>query len=335
MGISAIGQTYVADTLIADLQKDSLLSFNHTLRVSDKRDAHPNFISIYEKKKWLFFPVDQVVLTAQPLAKGFEQQLSGRSSDLYALDIHEFYIKHSESTFKRTLRLDGAFELSKIEPAGDSILLGVFYYGTNVSYKKKGQSIELAYSDILTQFKKEFIYDLNIVSSDTLKNYKKGEYHFRKGASIAPKNFYVSTDVYYGYTFWGFDAEIWFSSPEPSQKFNRKSRMFRYLNYGNRQSVAFSTGVSQLNYRVNEKWLFTNKRAFLIGFNKWNDVDEEMRTLEEMFLFQFSMTQRICYNKLDKSGLVFGVGFIEEASYIIYNTPMVNFGVVLSCAYKF
>ena len=76
--------------------------------------------------------------------------------------------------------------------------------------------------------------------------------------------------------------------------------MLRYLHFENRQSVAFSSGIKYLNYRYNQKWLLQNKSAFLLGFNKWDDVDEESRTLEELFLFQYTMTQKATFNTLDK-----------------------------------
>jgi len=327
-------QTYVADTLITDFKKDTLQPFNYSVSVADYREEDPNFISIYEKKKWLFFPVDQIVLTSIPVAKSFENKLNAESGKPFQLDIFEFYIRNNESSFTRSLNLSGSFQLSKIELNGDTTLMGMFYYENLVKNKKK-IPVNQSYSEIINAFKTSFIADLNVICSDTLKTEKSSKYHFRQGVGVAQKNLYVAAEAIYGYTFWGFDAEIWFSSPEPAQKFNRNSRIFRYLDYGNRQSVAFSAGVNQFNYRLGSNWLFQNKSVFLLGFNKWNDVDEEMRTLEEIFLFQASMTQRICFNKLDKSGFNIGAGLIEELSYIIYNEPIYSIGVVLSCAYKF
>lgn len=327
-------QTYVADTITARFRTDSVLKFHHTLHVEDSREESPRFISIYEKKKWLFFPVDQVVQLAYPLAVEFERHISSNKGDSYHLDIHEFNIDHNETMFNRSLQLNGTFQLSGIHPFGDTVLLGSFYYENISKYRKKIE-IGVVYSEALNDFKSEFIRDLNTVCPDTMKTDLVGMYHFREGSVVAPKNFYVSTDVYYGFVFWGFDAELYFSPPEPSRRFDRKSRMFRYLNYKNRQSVGFAPRVYYLNHRLSDKWLFQNKSAFLLGFNRWEDIDEESRTLEEILLFQFSMMQRITLNKLDRSGLVFGIGIMEEASYVIYNRPMLNVGLVLNIEYKF
>lgn len=248
--------------------------------------------------------------------------------------MHEFYLKHNETMFNRQLKLNGAFEFSAITPTGDTNLLGTFYYEEYSSNKKK-QPLTIAYEQALTSFRDTFIYDLNHVSASNSGYNKPGDFHFRKGVPPAQKNLYVSTDAFYGITFWGLDAEVWFSSPEPAQKFNRKTRMFRYLNYSNRQTVALSAGVSQFNYRINQRWLFQNKWAFLLGFNKWSDVDEKKRTLEEIFTLQLTATQKISFNPLDQSGFVFGAGLMEEVSYIIYNNPFIHVGAVFSVAYKF
>jgi len=326
-------QKYIADTLIVPFDSIQLIKFEPTLNVIDLRKEPPQFLSIYEKKKWLFFPVDQIILSKTPIAERLEMDISGGGQNQYQLDIYEFYINHYETMFKRTLRLEGSFELMKIDENGNKNLLGTFYYNESLASKLKEPVVQ-AYTNSMNTFKIDFVNDLNHITQSDSSYKNPGDYHFRKGAKIAPKNLYLSTDWYYGYTFWGMDAELWFSSPEPSKKFKRKTRMLRYLNYGERQSIALSAGVSQYNYRLTDDWIFQNKGAFLLGFNKWNKVETQSRTLEEMFLFQLSFSQKICLNKLDKNGFVFGAGLMEEMSYIIYNNPMVNVGLVVSLAYK-
>ncbi|MDA3891804.1 MAG: hypothetical protein PF517_09090 [Salinivirgaceae bacterium] len=331
---SVSSQSFVADTVNVKFLPDTAFSLNHTLSATDFREEEPHLISIYEKKKFLFFPVDQIVLTEKPIAKEFAYHLSKNKGRKLQLDIHDFYVDQSNSMFNRSYNLSAAFQLSQIQTAGDTNLLGVFYYDNTTKFKKK-KPVEEGYNEVINSFKSEFIGDINAVCSDTAKVFISGQNHFRKGQKVAAKNFYISSDVYYGYTFWGFDAEIYFSSPEPGQKFKRKSKMFRFLHYENRQSVAFAASVSNFNYRINEKWLFQNKTAFLLGFNKWNDIDESNRTLQELFLMQCSIMQRITMNHLDKKGFTFGFGLMEEGSFIVYNDLMFNVAVVLNCAYKF
>jgi hypothetical protein len=250
------------------------------------------------------------------------------------LGIHDFYISYNESLFKRNLKLNAYLGLSEINPSNDTTYLGIFYYEQLKKFNKK-DSLNHSYQAIWNSFATQFFADLSVITSDSIPANNPFTYHFNPLQKPAPKNFYVSVDAFYGYTFWGIDAEIYFASPEMAQKYSRNTRLFRYLNYGNRESAAFSTQVTQFNYRLNQRWLFQNKHGFIFGLNKWNDVDEAKRTFEELFMFQYAFSQRLCFNPLNKKGLTFGVGLMEEATYIIYNDPIFSVAFLLNCAYKF
>ncbi len=327
------GQSYSPDTIWVNIQKIDSINFRHSLNILDHRIEDPRFISVYEKKKLLFFPVDQIVMTNQPVADILMKYQNEESDDKYLLNIHEYYIDQTSSLFKRNLKLIGALELSETGDS-DTSLLGTFYYDQLIQKSKK-LTDSISFTEALRFFTYQIVHDINAVCNDTAEITNPGDYHFRRGVTAAHKNLYITSDVFYGYTFWGFDAEVYFSDPEPSDKFSRKSHMFRYLNHINRESVAISRKISLLNYRLSDQWLFQNKHAFLIGFNKWHDIDEAKRTLEEILLFQITASQRICYNKLDNRGFTFGIGLMEEASYIIYNKPSFNIGFLISCGFKF
>lgn len=329
-----IAQSYVADTLAIPLDESPSINFQKPLSAKDFRNEAPRFISVFEKKKGLVFPVDQIVVTPKPLTHYFSNEQNANNKIAYQLGIHDFYLNYGESYFKKYLKLNAYIELSQITAQADTTYLGIFYYEQQNTFTRK-DSLTQCYQTAWDKFSIKFYNDLNSITQDTLQKLNPSLYHFRRGQHAAPKNFFISTDWYYGYTFWGFDAEIWFSDPEMAQLFKRNTRMFRYLNFGNRQSVAFSAGVSLYNKRLNDRWLFQNKHAFIFGLNKWNDVDEAKRTFEELFLFQYTFMQRLTFNPINKSGLVFGVGLMEEASYIIYNEPIFSVGATLHCAYKF
>ncbi|MGE4288169.1 MAG: hypothetical protein AB7E36_05730 [Salinivirgaceae bacterium] len=327
-------QSYVADTIRINFDDHVFKKFHSGLSATDYREENPHFISVFEKKKWLAFPVDQIVSTTRTLSRYFENPGDTLSNKHYQLSIHDFYINYNESLFKRFLKLNAYIGLSEINKASDTTYLGIFYYEQSDKFNKK-DSLRCNYQTVWNSFSTQFYADLSVITSDSIPGNQPFSYHFNPGQKPAPKNFYVSLDSYYGYTFWGIDAEIYFAAPEMAQKFTRNTRMFRYLNYGNRQSVAFSTQVYQFNYRLNEHWLFQNKHGFIFGLNKWNDVDEAKRTFEELFMFQYAFSQRLTYNPLNKNGLTFGIGLMEEASYIIYNEPVFSVALLINCAYKF
>jgi hypothetical protein len=331
---TAFSQSYVADTIRVSLDNQVFEKFHSRLSATDLRDENPYFISVFEKKKGLVFPVDQIVNAQKPLHSYFRNAADTASNKNYHLEIHDFYINYNESLFKRYLKLNAYIGLSEINKASDTTYLGIFYYERPEKINKKDSLLQ-SYQNVWMSFSTQFYADLSVITSDSIPGNQPFNYHFNPGQKPAPKNFYVSLDGYYGYTFWGIDAEIYFAAPEMAQKFTRNTRMFRYLNYGNRQSVAFSTQVKQFNYRLNKHWLFQNKHGFIFGLNKWNDVDEAKRTFEELFLFQYAFSQRLTYNPLNKNGLTFGIGLMEETSFIIYNDQIFSVALLFNCAYKF
>lgn len=333
LALSAVlySQAYVADTIYINYG-NQLSKQKINISVSDIREDHPHTISVYEKKKWLFFPVDQIIKLQKPLAEEMERCFDTQQDPEYHIKIHNFYYKQSENILKRTFKLNASIELYQQQNKNSS-LMGVFYYQKYHTQKAK-DSITTGYLTAIDSFNTEFSNDLAAVIQNKDINTDK-KYHFRRGYAAADKNFYTTTDVFYGLGFWGFDAELYFSYPEADKKFKRNSRMMRYMHFENRQSIAIARKINYWNIRLDERWIFRNKYAFLMGFNKWNDIAEENRTFEELFLFQVTASQKITYNKLDKSGFVFGGGLFEEVSYTPYNKPFINVGIIGTLGYKF
>lgn len=330
------GQKWVADTICVSFGavKNLDASFNlHT--VVDHRAVEPGFISVYEQKKWLFFPVDQIVYTTLPFAKSLENHFSNDTLDHlnFKVDIHEFYISNTTSMGKRQLVLYSSLELSKIVRK-DTVFLGTVYYDQSVKHKKKAPASE-GYELMLNEWSKRFTSDLIAVDQELDQIMPYHLYHFRRDKRAVKRNFYVEAELFGGLNFWGVDGELWFSEPEGNRVFNRSAGIMRYVNHPDFQAIAFGSNVRLWNYRIDPKWLFTNKMALLIGFNNWKDMDTVPHKLEEIPFFNCSFTQRINYNPFDQSGLVFGIGIMEDVHYIIYHQPKINVGLTLNLAYKF
>ncbi|MBN1925286.1 MAG: hypothetical protein JW798_05570, partial [Prolixibacteraceae bacterium] len=86
---------------------------------------------------------------------------------------------------------------------------------------------------------------------------------------------------------------------------------------------------------LNQNWIFSNKMSLLMGINNWKDIKTVGHKLEEILLFNASMTQSINYNPFDQTGLVFGLGIMEDLHYVIYHDISFNLGISLNCAWKF
>jgi len=338
ISLTGFCQKWVADTIVIGLGRCAdvrRLNFDIT-RAVDHRKIFPEFISVYERKKWLFLPVDQIVITPHPIASCMENKFR---SDLfyatdYVVDIHEFNISNSTFFWRRNYTLFATLELSSVSYNQDSSFIGTFYYECNYSQKRK-ENISSGYEELIDRWSKQFENDLICVEKNFDKNFHDLFYYYRPGHSAKRKNFYVASNFFIGSHFWGLEGELWFAEPEGQRLFKRNSEVMRFVNHDDFQAIAMGRTVRHLNYRLNDKLLLTNKFTFLIGVNRWKDMDVVSHKLEEILFFDFSMSQRINFNPIDQSGIVFGLGTMEDLYYVVYHKVKFELGLSFSLAYKF
>lgn len=330
------GQKWVADTITVSIEpNDSVKSPFQIHQVHDFRLGNPCQLSVFEQKKWLFFPVDQIVKLPNSLATGLVQYFKTDTLpfEKYDLSVHEFYIKNSSEGKKRRLTLFSTIELTKIQDSA-SAFLGTFYYENSFVQNKKVPVVS-GYEQLLGKWGKIFISDVLAVEQGVDLLLNNNLYHFRRNKTAVKRNLYTEADFFAGLNYWGIDGEIWFSEPEGNRIFNRGARIMRYVNHRDFQAIAFGQNLRLWNYRINDSWLFTHKMALLMGINNWKDMSTVAHKMEEILLFDISFTQRINYNVLDQPGIVFGIGLMEDLHYIVYHQPKLNIGLSFNCAYKF
>lgn len=329
-------QKWVADSLtigFGETAKMEHLSFSIE-NATDTRNQFPEFISVFERKKWLFFPVDQIVKTKQPLSEHFIQRFQSDStaSLSYKVNIKQFYINQQVELGKRKYHLFSTLEW--YSSGVDSIPVGTFYYERSFQQKKK-LPVGNGYEKLIDEWSKKMTGDVLLVEKEIDQFLPDQLYHFRRGKTAVNRNFYTSVELFAGLDFWGIDGQLWFSEPEGNRIFNRATGIIRYVNHPAFQAIAVGRNVRLWNYRVTNHWLFTHKLAFLIGFNNWKDMKTVRHKLEEVPLFNLSFTQQINFNGFDQTGFVFGLGLMEDLHYIIYHQPELKIGLALNCAYKF
>ncbi|HKK81544.1 MAG TPA: hypothetical protein VJ909_04805 [Prolixibacteraceae bacterium] len=328
-------QEWVGDTIsIRFNYPDSLKMPVNVIQVDDVRSRDSHFLSVYEQKKALFFPVDQIVQTPRSLSRVLEREFSTQQDSVpgFKAEIHRFYITKTTSIFSDRLKLYATVRASGIT---DTSHWGTLYYELPFDFKKKEMPVEKAYNRILQKWGEDFTGDLLEIDAgvDSLPFHHL--YHFRREHEPVSRNFYTGIDLFAGLNFWGVDAELWFSEPEGNRIFNRSVRMVRYVEHPDFRAIAFGRDVRLWNYRISENWLFTNKIILLFGINNWKDMATASHTLEEILYMNMSFTQKIQYNRFDQKGWVFGLGLMEDAHYIIYHKPRLKIGLSLSCSYKF
>ncbi len=334
--LQAKAQSWTADTIKVPF--GSITFDNSTFQLckgKDSREVHPSFISVYERKKGLVFPVDQIVIAEKPLVEHLKIKFSARQKelDVYFPLIARFDIIQTQSLFKREFRLNSAIELWQINSQKDTMLVGTLYHEKIFSQKKKRPVAE-GYIQTIDEWASSFQGDVIAVQQEVDLLMPGQLTHFRRGKTTLKPDLYLSGDLFFGVDFWGVDGELWFSNPERGKRYFRTSRLLRYQEHSLVRSVALGNNVDLFNFRFFPNCLFTNKTAFMIGFNNWKDMKTANHKFEEILLFELSAIQKISYNRFDKKGVSAGIGMMESFRYIIHHKPELKIALVLNLAIK-
>lgn len=334
--VNVRAQKWVADTIVVELSDINNGAAPFKLKnIVDSRGVDPAFISVYEQKKWLFFPVDQIVHTSSPLSKVLLARFKNDTVEGLDFDINikEYCVKNYTSIGARSLSLNAVVELSKNNSA-DTSFLGTFYYSDNVK-QKKSVSLSDGYQSLFNDWANRFTSDVIGVYNGLDELMSESYYHFRRGKTAIKKNLYLETEFFGGLNFWGLDAALWFSEPESERMFNRSTGLVRYVEHPDFKAIAFGNSVPLWNFRFSNQLLFSHKVAFLLGVNNWKNMDTVDHKLEEILYVNISFAQRLHFNQIDRSGFVFGAGLMEDIYYVIYHQPKIKIALTLNLAYKF
>jgi hypothetical protein len=159
--------------------------------------------------------------------------------------------------------------------------------------------------------------------------------NFISDPSVKP--LYLNTRVggFVGLNFYGFQGEIHFSRPETNLKNRYTSGVIRYINRPKYESFALGRRAGHRSRRLNKNWLLDLDANILMGFCRWKYIEKDDPTLYQLFDFEVSSIQSLVYSPLNKSGITFRAGLIENVSYVIDRIPALEVGLYGEIGYKF
>jgi hypothetical protein len=331
-------QKYINDSLVVEFNNSELPQIKALVdTVIDLRNSEPNCIAIYEKTKYYAVPVDVFVLTSKPLHVGLKNMFVSKPDSLikksYKLEIKEFEIKRKSQFFKNEFTCNSVISVYSAENKKYSYLGSLVYESQNIS-KKNRKHPEKEYEIAIDSWKEKFASDMNEISlyasidtTFSLPNFRKEQSNFRK-------NMIVSAEYAFGNDSWLVDGEILFSRPEAKSQFNRVGSILRYRH--EKKYESFETGLQniQRNYRLNNNFMFCMKAKLFLGLNLWNNNEYAKHGLEDILLLDFSFSQSIIFNPLYKKGIVFGLGVMEDATYIYSEGNKYNIYLVAQLGIK-
>jgi len=339
----AYSQTLVQDSLIIYMERAETET-SHPFSVDtvlDQRQNAGRLIGTYEVTKYLFIPVDLMIVTDRPLSEKIADGLPSSHEDQeimeYRISIDDFRItQKTSSLFYPRYQMNGSFRLWQKRNGGDAEYVGQLVYEKTAPKPIIGDELRKGFNSVIQKWQKDWVNDLSQISQDIGSGLSPAIKHFRSGSNIGKKTHMLpGADVIIGSRWWLVDGQIYFSDREAGPSFFRSGgQTLRYRNAPDYEAIEFSLSTDRWFYRLNPKMVLRVKSSLLFGINKWKDISETPHEIWDAVLLDYSMSQSLFFNPLDSKSLTFGVGFLESVTYIYSQSIRFHFGLLLHIGAK-
>ncbi len=335
-------QAFVQDSLFISIRKSDKLSPPACVidTILDHRGEHPHFLSNYEVNRYIFVPVDLVIVAERPLTTALFKNLQTPPVSIglprFRLELDEFRLqKKSNWLLYHQFVLNASFKLFKCLPdrqpeyAGQLLYESIFDKFLISGKLKNGyESAVMVLQDELAQDLSKFVAAHSSSQPPDLHNLRTIPYH---GKTI---NLHAGVDYIVGTYGTIVDGELLFSHREARKKFIRKGYSVRYRNEKKFDAIEFGLLVDNLFYRLNHKMILKVKSQLLLGVNRWNDSERSQRKLYDALIVDYALSQSITYDPLDHRSFVIGLGLSESINYIYNRGIKLNIGLLIKAGIK-
>ena len=336
-------QKLVQDSLIISFKPlENIMPLQCSIdTIIDQRDESAYVIGIYEKTQYLFVPVDLLICTKQPLSTEISeafQQLPKENSWLrFKLVIDEFKLaKKSNSMFFPRYQLNVSVQLYKKNDKNNSERIGQLLYESVYRKPFFGDKLKKGFEAVIQKWQYELVDDLSRLGKDTSLQLLKLENFRIKSYSGRQTNLLTGFDVILSPQGQCVDGALCFSHREAKKRFFRSGGYnLRYRTGEDFESIEFGLSTDYLFYRFHQNFVFRGKSQLMFGLNRWKDIETVDHKIYDAFIVDYSLSQSLIYNPLDKRSLILGIG-VQENLYYIYSKDfkfqpglLIHFGVKL------
>ncbi len=327
------GQFLEKDSLVVSV-KTPLVKVNGIFpdSVVDSRNLGKKVLGIGETKKYLVVPIDHIVMTPKPIATHisdiFSKEQTPNASKLN-LKIEEFELGYRSGKVAPGHVLNASIKVFK-----DTAYMGNLVYQSYFKPKPFKKKLKIGVEGVMSVWQSEFREDMEKISKGWSSNKSVELPNFRKnvGNSI---NMFTGVDFTYTLDGWMLEADIMFSNREAGRWSFRNGYGVKYRKQDDFQSIEFALVNDHAYYRLSDSWVLKGKLQFWLGFNKWDDFDTVDHELWDALIGDFTMSQGIYHNKLDKTGIVAGVSLVENLYYVHSKELKFQPGLMVHFGYKF
>lgn len=321
-----IAQSLVEDTVVVafkkrDVPKNSIISVD---RILDNRDENPKIVGSYEISKYIFIPVDLLIITDEPLCKEIKNLLPDATQlDSIYLDltIEKFNLNKIENSLIFShYQLAAVFNIFSGFKGEEKIHYDQKFYDTKVKKPLLRDNLKNGFEKVVWKWEEEFLNDIAKISYEVISNRRENSVgYMRKPDKGKYVNMHSGLDFIYKSDGYSVDGEIFFSNIESNRRFFRCGYGIRFSNSKRFDSIILGRPVDYLFWRLSRNIVLRLKSQFGIGVNRWKDWQEFNHKFIDAFIIDYSLSEGIIYNPIDGRSLLLGFG-IEENIYYIYST---------------
>ncbi len=324
----------VQDTILVPFGRINHHAIPYPLdEIKDLRPRKDRVLDIVEKNRYVFFPVDHLVVTPEPMAQNIKNLFNDTIAKLgarFKLEIEDFRIYPVNGLLFSYHSLDASLRVFQ-----DKQYKGLLLYNEEVPQKILGkEKIENSYKFALEQWQFHFISDMNRLAGYEMDKWQEGFYNFRPGQESARRYLNLTAKTTRLLSGWLLDGELNFSTYEARAKKHENGNMIRFREAGKFQSFGMGRKSEHFKIRLSPRFAFDLHSIFILGINKWKDVETADRRLEEVILFNYTLGQEILFHSFARNGLQAGIGIVEDVYYIVHHRVRFNPGISLKIGIK-
>ena len=161
---SIYAQRFVSDSLTVEFGKSNLNNIHANIdTIIDQRNTKPNCISISEKLKFNYIPIDYRILTTTPLNMVIHDLFYNTpDSTKYRLEINEFNILTEPKLFKNNYSCNSIIAVYTVRNHVNTYK-GTLVYETQKEIWKNNKQPQKEYESFIDSWKVDFIKDMNTI----------------------------------------------------------------------------------------------------------------------------------------------------------------------------
>ena len=186
------------------------------------------------------------------------------------------------------------------------------------------------YESTIRIWQRELVQDLSMLADRASRRTPIMENLRTTGYEGRPVNMLIGLNAVVGTHSDVFDSEIFFSHREARRRFFRSGGYcIRYRDAEDFESIELGLSNDYLFHRLHPSIVFRGKSEIMLGVNRWKNIDTVDHKIYDALIVDYSLSQSLIFNPLDRRSLLLGIGLQENPFYIFSKRFQFQFGLLI------